>query len=80
VVFSYGGALQRANNTAPRSSWRIDAGLLKLLHMSRRLRIVMFILGLIVVCVAAVLVVYALIPVETVSDQATVAPTLFVSP
>lgn len=48
--------------------------------MSRRLRITLILLGLIAACLSLVLITYGLIPVETLRDQATLAPTLFAPP
>ena len=48
--------------------------------MNRRLRIILFIFGLLIIMVALWLLVGALLPGETIMDQATLEPTLFVMP
>ena len=49
-------------------------------EMNRRLRIILFIFGLLIIMVALWLLVGALLPGETIMDQATLEPTLFVMP
>ncbi len=48
--------------------------------MSKRTRTLILLIGLTLVCFAALALVYAVWPVENVSLQATLAPTLFVAP
>ena len=48
--------------------------------MSRRLRLTLAILGLVIACLSLIAVLYALWPVDTLRDQFPHAPTLFVPP
>ena len=48
--------------------------------MKRRLRIILLLVGLLIIVVALWLLVSALLPGETLLDQATLQPTLFVAP
>ena len=48
--------------------------------MSRTLRIVILIIGLTLMCISVAALVYALAPTGTLSQQATVVPTLLVPP
>jgi len=48
--------------------------------MSRRLRLILAILGLVIACLSLIAVLYALWPVDPLRDQFPLAPTLFVPP
>jgi hypothetical protein len=48
--------------------------------MSRRLRLALALLGLVILCLAATALLYALWPVETLRDQLRLDPTLFAPP
>ena len=48
--------------------------------MSRPLRIVILVFGLVLICVSVAALAYALTPMGTLSQQATLVPTLLVPP
>ncbi len=48
--------------------------------MSRRLRLTLAVLGLVIVCLSLTALLYALWPVDTLRDQFPLVPTLFAPP
>ena len=48
--------------------------------MTRRRRVVLFLIGLLLIGIAVAALLYALPPTEMIQEQATLAPTLFVPP